>query len=152
MRSRVRERRCTWWDSPLCSTLFLAISHTSQVLSFHSCAAMAYSSISGSWRSQMRTTTAAWMSGRQIHQPRLWLDLYFVICCSISFFIFVSCFTLLHSFFCPSHVGFSQWSNMFLGAAANFRISWMCTSVFIKINNPHPPPAVLPSVTARDGG
>lgn len=38
----------TWCESPLCTTLFLAISHRSQVLSFHSWAAIAYSSISGS--------------------------------------------------------------------------------------------------------
>lgn len=41
----------TWCESPLCNTLFLAISHRSQVLSFHSWAAIAYSSIKASWKS-----------------------------------------------------------------------------------------------------
>lgn len=35
-------------DKPLCSTLFLEISHMSQVLSLNTWAAMAYSSIRGS--------------------------------------------------------------------------------------------------------
>lgn len=38
----------TSWDIPLWRTLFLAISHMSQVLSLKTCAAMAYSSIRGS--------------------------------------------------------------------------------------------------------
>lgn len=47
------ELRITWWESPLCKTLFLAISHRSQVLSFHSWAAMAYSSIKASYREDL---------------------------------------------------------------------------------------------------
>lgn len=39
----------TWWENPLMSTLFRASSHMSHELSFHTWAAMLYSSINGSW-------------------------------------------------------------------------------------------------------
>lgn len=39
----------TLWENPLISTLFLASSHMSQELSFHTWAAMLYSSIKGSY-------------------------------------------------------------------------------------------------------
>ena len=39
----------TWCGNPLITTLFLASSHMSHELSFQTCAAILYSSISGSW-------------------------------------------------------------------------------------------------------
>lgn len=49
---------CTWCERPLCRTLFLAISHRSHVLSFHTWAAMAYSSISASCKEQQTALLA----------------------------------------------------------------------------------------------